>query len=133
MWLQFVIWLTVLELVKEFWSDCDLGTALQCDLQCITKDDPATGRRVVAGVHWDYDCYGGLLKRKLGLPTMMPTWDKDYATGRALLEMNGHQVFEAPIHLEGGSIHSDVQEYHPNSFPPRFPLKLALEMNSACK
>lgn len=62
-------------------------------------------------MHWDYDCYGGLLKRKLGLPTMMPTWDKDYNAGRALLEMNGLEVFEAPIHLEGGSIHSDGQGY----------------------
>lgn len=80
-------------------------------MQCISKDDPATGKRVVAGVHWDYDCYGGLLKRKLGLPTMMPSWDKDYNAGRALLEMNGLEVFEAPIHLEGGSIHSDGQGY----------------------
>lgn len=66
---------------------------------------------MVAGVHWDYDCYGGLLKKKLGLPTMMPSWDKDYNAGRALLEMNGLEVFEAPIHLEGGSIHSDGQGY----------------------
>jgi agmatine deiminase len=78
-------------------------------VQCITKDEPATGRRIVAGVHWDYDCYGGNLKKKLGLPTMMPTWEKDYHAGRKLLEMNNLQVFEAPIHLEGGSIHSDGQ------------------------
>ena len=27
-------------------------------LQCVAKDDPKTGDRIVAGVHWDYDCYG---------------------------------------------------------------------------
>lgn len=78
-------------------------------VQCIVKDDHATGKRIVAGVHWDYDCYGGLLKKKLGLPTMMPSWEKDYNAGRVLLEMNHLEVFEAPIHLEGGSIHSDGQ------------------------
>ena len=40
---------------------------------------------------------------------MMPNWDKDYDAGRTLLTMNGLPVFEAPIHLEGGSIHSDGQ------------------------
>lgn len=39
----------------------------------------------------------------------MPNWDKDYNAGRTLLTMNGLSVFEAPIHLEGGSIHSDGQ------------------------
>ena len=57
----------------------------------------------------DYDCYGGLLKKKLGLPTMMPDWEKDYLAGRKALEMKDLQVFEAPIHIEGGSIHSDGQ------------------------
>jgi hypothetical protein len=28
-------------------------------LQCIAKTEG--GKRVVAGVHWDYDCYGALL------------------------------------------------------------------------
>ena len=40
---------------------------------------------------------------------MMPNWDKDYNAGRTLLTMNNLPVFEAPIHLEGGSIHSDGQ------------------------
>ena len=44
-----------------------------------------------------------------GRPAMMPNWDKDYNAGRTLLTMNGLPVFEAPIHLEGGSIHSDGQ------------------------
>ena len=39
----------------------------------------------------------------------MPNWDQDYNAGRTLLTMNGLPVFEAPIHLEGGSIHSDGQ------------------------
>ncbi len=39
----------------------------------------------------------------------MPNWDKDFNAGRTLLTMNGLPVFEAPIHLEGGSIHSDGQ------------------------
>ena len=59
----------------------------------------------------DYDCYGGILKKQLGLPTMMPNWEKDYLAGRKILEMNNLQVFEAPIHIEGGSIHSDGQGY----------------------
>lgn len=40
---------------------------------------------------------------------MMPNWDKDYAAGRAILEHYGLPVFECPLHLEGGSIHSDGQ------------------------
>ena len=40
---------------------------------------------------------------------MMPNWEADYNAGRTLLTMNGLPVFEAPIHLEGGSIHSDGQ------------------------
>ncbi len=36
--------------------------------QCVVKDDPKTGKREVAGVHWDYDCYGAPGKKKLGLP-----------------------------------------------------------------
>ena len=39
----------------------------------------------------------------------MPNFDKDYEAGRRLLSDNGLPVFEAPIHLEGGSIHSDGQ------------------------
>jgi agmatine deiminase len=50
---------------------------------------------------------GGNLKAALKLPTMMPTWDRDYAAGRTIVELCGHEVFEAPIHVEGGSIHSD--------------------------
>ncbi len=44
-----------------------------------------------------------------GRPAMMPDWDKDFNAGRTLLTMNNLPVFEAPIHLEGGSIHSDGQ------------------------
>ena len=44
-----------------------------------------------------------------GRPAMMPNFDKDYEAGRRLLSDNGLPVFEAPIHLEGGSIHSDGQ------------------------
>ena len=48
----------------------------------------------------------GLLQ---GRPAMMPDFQKDYEAGRRLLSDNGLPVFEAPIHLEGGSIHSDGQ------------------------
>lgn len=65
------------------------------------------GKRTVAGVHWDYDCYGGILKDLLSMPQMMPNWDKDYEAGRKIIEYCNHHVFEAPIHIEGGSIHSD--------------------------
>ncbi|CAL8460755.1 g286 [Coccomyxa elongata] len=74
---------------------------------CIARD--ADGRREVAGVHWDYDCYGAPGKIAAGRPAMMPNWDKDFEAGRALLTSNGLPVFEAPLHLEGGSIHSDGQ------------------------
>lgn len=76
---------------------------------CLVKDDAATGKREVAGVHWDYDCYGAPGKKKLGLPSMMPEWEKDYHAGRKVLEWAGLKVFECPLHLEGGSIHGDGQ------------------------
>ena len=72
----------------------------------------------------DYDCYGGILKKQLGLPTMMPNWEKDYLAGRKILEMNNLQVFEAPIHIEGGSIHSDGQGYVTPSSPEQCILSL---------
>jgi agmatine deiminase len=49
----------------------------------------------------------GAGKIALGRPAMMPEWQKDYDAGRKLLEINNLPVFECPIHLEGGSIHSD--------------------------
>ncbi|PNH01389.1 Agmatine deiminase [Tetrabaena socialis] len=76
---------------------------------CVVKDDPKTGKREVAGVHWDYDCYGAPGKKKLGLPAMMPDWKKDHAAGRGVLDWAGLKAFECPMHLEGGSIHSDGQ------------------------
>ena len=75
--------------------------------QCVARD--VGGKREVAGVHWDYDCYGAPGKISQGRPAMMPNWDKDFEAGRTLLTMNGLPVFEAPLHLEGGSIHSDGQ------------------------
>lgn len=77
--------------------------------QCIAKTDPKTGKREVAGVHWDYDCYGAPGKRAQGRPAMMPDHTKDYHAGRKVLEVNNLRVFECPLHLEGGSIHSDGQ------------------------
>ena len=35
----------------------------------MVKDDEATGKRVVAGTHWDFDSYGGTIKKQLGMPT----------------------------------------------------------------
>jgi len=35
----------------------------------VVKDDQATGKRVVAGTHWDFDSYGGTIKKQLGMPT----------------------------------------------------------------
>lgn len=40
---------------------------------------------------------------------MMPEWQKDHAAGRAILDWAGLKAFECPLHLEGGSIHSDGQ------------------------
>lgn len=42
-----------------------------------------------------------------GRPAMMPNWEKDFEAGRAILQVNDLPVFECPLHLEGGSIHSD--------------------------
>ncbi len=74
-------------------------------VQCFARD--VDGHRGVAGVHWDYDCHGAPNKIAQGRPAMMPNWDKNVAAGRALLTTNGLPVFKAPLHLEGGSIHSD--------------------------
>eukprot|EP00891_Asterochloris_glomerata_P009156 jgi/Astpho2/9156/Aster-07801 len=92
---------------------------------CIRRKNPETGKSEVAGVHWNYDCYGEQAgqwtsklrlhaclacapeKKKLGLPTMMPNWDKDIEAGRFCLTKAGLEIFEAPLACEGGSIHSD--------------------------
>ncbi len=55
------------------------------------------GKRQVAGVHWDYDCYGAPGKIAAGRPAMMPNWDKDFEAGRALLTSNGLPVFEVRL------------------------------------
>lgn len=38
---------------------CTTDVVVLTALQCIAKTEG--GKRVVAGVHWDYDCYGALL------------------------------------------------------------------------
>ncbi len=60
--------------------------------QCVARN--VDGKRQVAGVHWDYDCYGAPGKIAAGRPAMMPNWDKDFEAGRTLLTMNGLPVFE---------------------------------------
>lgn len=83
------------------------GWARDWGPSCVVKDDADTGKRIVAGTHWDFDSYGGTIKKKLGMPTQVPDWTKDNAAGRKILQHHGLEVFESPIHLEGGSIHTD--------------------------
>ncbi|KAL0020261.1 hypothetical protein WJX79_003820 [Trebouxia sp. C0005] len=85
------------------------GWARDWGPSCVVKDDKATGKRVVAGTHWDFDSYGGTIKKQLGMPTQVPDWTKDNAAGRKILQHHDLEVFESPLHLEGGSIHSDGQ------------------------
>ncbi len=35
--------------------------------QCIVLDDKKTGTRKVAGTHWDFNSYGGELKKAMGI------------------------------------------------------------------
>ena len=44
-------------------------------VQCVVKEDKATGGRVVAGTHWDFDSYGGTIKKQLGMPTQARSSD----------------------------------------------------------
>jgi agmatine deiminase len=98
---KFVSGVTVTELpINDGWLR-DWGPT------CVVKDDPKTGKREVAGVHWDYDCYGAPGKIRDGRHAMMPSFEKDNKAGRSVLEMNDLRVFECPLHVEGGSIHSD--------------------------
>lgn len=83
------------------------GWARDWGPSCVVKDDEATGKRVVAGTHWDFDSYGGTIKKQMGMPTQVPDWTKDNAAGRLILQHHGLEVFESPLHLEGGSIHTD--------------------------
>lgn len=64
-------------------------------------------RMVCCYMFRDYDCYGAPGKIAAGRPAMMPNWEKDYNAGRLVLEQYDLPVFECPLHLEGGSIHSD--------------------------
>ena len=52
---------------------------------------------------------------------MMPDWDKDAAAGKLILERAGLEVFHSPLHLEGGSIHTDGEGCTPRP-RPMFPL-----------
>ena len=40
--------------------------------QCIALDDPKSGSRKVAGVHWDFNSYGGELKKAMGIAPQVP-------------------------------------------------------------
>ena len=63
--------------------------------------------RLVSFASPDFDRAGAPEKKKLGMPTMMPNWDKDFEAGRFCLANAGLEIFEAPLACEGGSIHSD--------------------------
>ncbi|KXZ54934.1 hypothetical protein GPECTOR_3g104 [Gonium pectorale] len=76
---------------------------------CIVRDDPASGRREMAAVRWDYNCYGAPVKMAAGLPVLMSDWSKDRAAGRSLPSRHGLRPFDCALHLEGGSVHSDGQ------------------------
>ena len=41
--------------------------SLSVAVQCIVLDDPKTGGRKVAGTHWDFNSYGGELKKAMGI------------------------------------------------------------------
>ena len=41
--------------------------------QCIALDDPKTGSRKVAGLHWDFNSYGGELKKAMGIAPQVPS------------------------------------------------------------
>ena len=36
-------------------------------VQCVVRVDPDTGKREVAGTHWDFNSYGGELKKAMGI------------------------------------------------------------------
>ncbi len=46
---------------------------------------------------------------------MMPDWEKDAAAGKLILERAGLEVFHSPLHLEGGSIHTDGEGCDPET------------------
>ncbi|EFJ50363.1 hypothetical protein VOLCADRAFT_88897 [Volvox carteri f. nagariensis] len=80
---------------------------------CVVRDDPVTGEREVAAVHFDFNCYGSPIKMEHGLPPLLPDWSKDRAAGRSLSRQGAAatgapmRVFECPLHLEGGAVQSD--------------------------
>ena len=41
--------------------------SLAVAVQCIALDDSKTGSRKVAGTHWDFNSYGGELKKAMGI------------------------------------------------------------------
>ncbi|GIL91442.1 hypothetical protein Vretifemale_19005 [Volvox reticuliferus] len=74
---------------------------------CLVRDDPSTGDREVAAMHFDFNCYGSPAKMEHGLPPLLPDWSRDRAAGRSLPQLAGMRSFECPLHLEGGAVHSD--------------------------
>jgi agmatine deiminase len=62
--------------------------------------DASDGRR---GVDWHFNAWGG---REGGL---YPQWDRDERAAQKVLEVEGADRYQAPIVLEGGSIHVDGQ------------------------
>lgn len=65
---------------------------------------------------------------------MMPNWDADAAAGKLILERAGLEVFHSPLHLEGGSIHTDgegcVRHLKPYTLPACLPAAMWLSGDS---
>ena len=45
-------------------------------VQCIARNNPDTGKREIAGTHWDFDSYGGTRKRAMGEAAQVGVLDR---------------------------------------------------------
>ena len=59
-------------------------------VQCVARSNPDTGKREVAGTHWDFDSYGGTRKRAMGMAAQVgPQHEELFPAQCAVQQVHG--------------------------------------------
>ena len=70
---------------------CFTHLSLPGAVQCIVLNEPKTGSRKVAGTHWDFNSYGGELKKAMGIAPQARVFPYPSLSGSSLVKNStGH-------------------------------------------